>query len=253
MPRDEASDESLLSPADRQGIAEIRRQLDAEFEALVERPEGRRLQSIKAEHRARSRVRRRRVRAGLGVVVAGGLVGFSAGALFTRVVLDSDRGAQPAASIAPPRAETPPGPDASQRAQAEASPAEAVRRALDGWLDATVRRDIAAQMAFYPDVVPVYYTWRNVPAARVRDEKEKVFGEATILDIRAGPPTIEVASDGRSAVSRFRKAYVIEGPGVKRRGEVVQELRWSRTERGWRIISERDEAPATRGATRARP
>src|SRR3712207_7843956 len=41
----------------------------------------------------------------------------------------------------------------------------------------------------------------------------------------------------------FRKKYVIESGGKRRNGEVVQELRWSRTntdKQAWRITSERD-------------
>ena len=39
---------------------------------------------------------------------------------------------------------------------------------------------------------------------------------------------------------RFRKRYVIRGERLNRRGEVEQELRWTETDDGWRIVSERD-------------
>ena len=39
---------------------------------------------------------------------------------------------------------------------------------------------------------------------------------------------------------RFRKKYAIEGGGEDRHGEVLQELRWERTDDGWKIVSERD-------------
>lgn len=41
-------------------------------------------------------------------------------------------------------------------------------------------------------------------------------------------------------MTRFRKRYVIDGPVIRRRGEVVQELRWTRMADGWRIVAERD-------------
>jgi ketosteroid isomerase-like protein len=131
-------------------------------------------------------------------------------------------------------------------APAADSPGAAVRdttdinAALADWLDATKRGDIDRQMSFYPPRVPVYYTWRDVPRDAVRDEKRKVFGAATRLDITTDTPSIEVSDNGRSALARFRKRYVIEGPTTKRRGEVVQELRWSRMPDGWRIVAERD-------------
>jgi hypothetical protein len=51
---------------------------------------------------------------------------------------------------------------------------------------------------------------------------------------------LELTDGGRRAVTRFRKRYVIEGPTIRRRGEVIQELRWSRLPDGWRITAERD-------------
>ncbi len=38
---------------------------------------------------------------------------------------------------------------------------------------------------------------------------------------------------------RFRKRYNIEGIRNSR-GEVLQELRWAKTDEGWKIIGERD-------------
>ena len=49
-----------------------------------------------------------------------------------------------------------------------------------------------------------------------------------------------MSRDGRTAVMRFRKRYQITGGPASRSGEVLQELRWRRTEGGWRIVSERD-------------
>jgi len=134
----------------------------------------------------------------------------------------------------------------------ERDPAEDVRATLKAWLDATRQGDVAAQMAFYPRLVPVYYTWRNTPRSTVLAEKRKVFADARVLDIRTGPPRIELTPDGTGAVTSFRKAYVIEGPRVHRRGEVLQELRWARTGQGWKITSERDAAVLAGGSHRAR-
>ena len=49
-----------------------------------------------------------------------------------------------------------------------------------------------------------------------------------------------MSRDGRTAVMRFRKRYQITGGEGARSGEVLQELRWRRTDGGWRIVSERD-------------
>jgi hypothetical protein len=76
--------------------------------------------------------------------------------------------------------------------------------------------------------------------AVVRAEKSRVFSHANSIDILTAVPGIRVSSDGRTATMRFRKKYAIEGVDADRRGEVLQELRWVRTDDGWKIVSERD-------------
>lgn len=112
--------------------------------------------------------------------------------------------------------------------------------ALDEWIAATNARDIQRQMDFYNQKVNAFYLTRNVPREAVRAEKSRVFGRANRIDIRAAAPGIRVSRDGRTATMRFRKKYAIEGGGEDRRGEVLQELRWQRTDDGWKIVSERD-------------
>lgn len=117
---------------------------------------------------------------------------------------------------------------------------ETLRGALDEWIAATNARDIQRQMDFYNQKVNAFYLTRNVPREAVRAEKSRVFGRADRIDIRAAAPGIRLSRDGRTATMRFRKKYAIEGGGEDRRGEVVQELRWHRTDDGWKIVSERD-------------
>ena len=117
---------------------------------------------------------------------------------------------------------------------------ETLRGALDEWIAATNARDIQRQMGFYNQKVNAFYLTRNVPREAIRAEKSRVFGRANVIDIRADAPGIRLSRDGRTATMRFRKKYAIEGGGEDRRGEVVQELRWRRTDEGWKIVSERD-------------
>ncbi|HEX5707973.1 MAG TPA: nuclear transport factor 2 family protein [Pyrinomonadaceae bacterium] len=112
--------------------------------------------------------------------------------------------------------------------------------ALDGWVAATNARDINRQMSFYDSRLGAFYLARGASREAVRAEKRRVFERASAVDVSAGGPDIRLAPDGRTAVMRFRKRYSIEGAGVGRRGEVVQELRWRRTPQGWKIVSERD-------------
>ncbi|HEY0098060.1 MAG TPA: hypothetical protein VGB76_03800 [Pyrinomonadaceae bacterium] len=115
-----------------------------------------------------------------------------------------------------------------------------LRRALEDWIAATNARDIERQMSFYPPVMRAFYLTRNAPRAAVRAEKERVFQRARTVEVRAAAPELIIQEQGRAAVMRFRKSYVIEGGGQNRSGEVVQELRWQLTPQGWKIFSERD-------------
>jgi ketosteroid isomerase-like protein len=150
-------------------------------------------------------------------------------------------GGSPAASPGPPRTDS-----SSRPADARNAGPSAERRALEqslrDWLDATRRRDLPGQMRFYPARVPVFYAWRDVPKERVRYEKMKVIGRARVVDIETDPPEIVFQNDGREAIMQFRKRYTIVGPGLSRRGEVLQELRWTRGGDGWKIVGERDAA-----------
>jgi len=118
--------------------------------------------------------------------------------------------------------------------------ADALRDEFASWLDATNSRDINKQMRFYMRELQAYYLTRNTPQRAVRLEKEKIFGAARSVNIRAGEPEIVFQNDGRTAVMRFVKEYRVAERSRTRQGAVVQELRWQRTGDGWRIFSERD-------------
>lgn len=118
--------------------------------------------------------------------------------------------------------------------------ANVLRQTLDQWLDATNARDIEKQLTFYVPEVKAYYLARNVSRAFVRAEKRRVFSNARTIEIRAEAPEIVFLDAARTAVMRFRKQYALSGAARTRRGEVVQELRWTRTPTGWKIFSERD-------------
>jgi len=149
---------------------------------------------------------------------------------------------------APPRPATPDRNTAAATAAApppnfasvEEESARILRRALEDWIAATNARDIERQMDFYPPVLQAFYLSRNTSRAAVRAEKERIFGQARTIDVRAAAPELIFQTSNRAAVMRFRKSYVVEGGGQNRRGEVVQELRWQRTPQGWKIFSERD-------------
>ncbi len=124
--------------------------------------------------------------------------------------------------------------------KAERDQAAILRTALDEWIAATNARDIKKQMTFYMPTLRAYYRTRHVPRETVRADKARVFEHANTIDIHADDPEIIFRETDHIAIMRFRKRYVIEGGPQSRRGEVVQELRWQQTSRGWKITSERD-------------
>ena len=228
-----------LTDADRKAIADIRRELDAEFGPLEaatplaadDPPPAARDEFVLPRVVDDSRERPWSARAGVvAAFVAGLLIGAILGAVATIALLWQQQDASAARAVPPPAATSPPPSDPVTAS---------LREEVDEWIDATRRGDVAAQMRFYPSRVPVFYTWRDVPRAAVRAEKEKLVGAATRLLIATDTPSIDVAGDG-TAVTRFRKRYVIEGPQITRKGEVLQELRWKRTGARWLIVGERD-------------
>jgi hypothetical protein len=148
-------------------------------------------------------------------------------------------GAAAPPSSAPLAAETNPSTEATQPDEVEAR-RELVTAAF-AWLEATLARDFAAQSAFYPERMEAFYLWRDVPKSEVLAEKRRVFEQARTIDIRIDPPQLLVDPGGRSGRMYFRKTYAIKGEGkLNRAGEVLQELRWTKQDDGWKIVSERD-------------
>jgi ketosteroid isomerase-like protein len=122
---------------------------------------------------------------------------------------------------------------------ADAGAQDELRAALGDWIAATNARDINRQMKFYAPTVGAFYLARNASRESVRAEKARVFANAGSVDVRASAPEITLGRDGQTAVMRFRKRYRIDGE-ESRAGEVLQELRWRRTNTGWKIVGERD-------------
>jgi serine/threonine protein kinase len=109
----------------------------------------------------------------------------------------------------------------------------------DQWINATTSRDINRLISFYPPVVESFYLKRNVSRAAVRDEKQRLIEQASSIELETSQPDITFGNDGRTAIMTFHKRWNFRG-AQNSSGEVVQELRWSKTNEGWKITSERD-------------
>ena len=122
----------------------------------------------------------------------------------------------------------------------EAAEADALRAELVRWVEATNEKDIRRQMDFYAPRLRAYYLRREATRDFVRAEKSRVFDGATAVNISAEEPEVVFLEGGGAAVMRFRKRYDVRGGPRSGRGEVIQELRWRKTDGGWKIYSERD-------------
>lgn len=107
----------------------------------------------------------------------------------------------------------------------------------DQWINATTARDIEKVISFYPPVVETFYRKHNVARSAVRVEKQRLLEQANSIEMRASEPQTTI--NGDTATMTFRKSWNFRG-AQSSRGEVVQELRWVKTNQGWKISSERD-------------
>lgn len=135
----------------------------------------------------------------------------------------------PPAHVESPRVERPPRPvlpalsgplpsDANNRERV------ALRIALSEWLASARFREIDRHVAFYLPQVSVYFVERDVPRTAIRADKARLLGQAEMVEVMAGEPTITWSPDARRATVRFRKQSVIGGPDASHSGEVLQEL-----------------------------
>jgi ketosteroid isomerase-like protein len=147
-----------------------------------------------------------------------------------------DKGGAPV--LPAPRAANSPVLDDSQKNQPRDARTE-LRTALGDWVTATNSRDLEKQMAFYAPTLSVFYRKRNATNASVRAEKTRLLSQAASIEVRVGEPEIEVDSNQQMATMRFNKSWNFGGAN-RESGEVIQELRWRKTESGWKIVSERD-------------
>jgi serine/threonine protein kinase/ketosteroid isomerase-like protein len=135
------------------------------------------------------------------------------------------------------RAERRPTAPAFDRARAS----DELRTAITDWIATTNDRDVAGHLAAYAPTVSRFYLERNVPRSRVRAVKQQLFDEASEVRMSVGDARVSYSNAGRTATTRFRKDYeVTKHDGTVSRGAVLQELVWTRTTDGWRIVAERD-------------
>jgi YD repeat-containing protein len=144
---------------------------------------------------------------------------------------------QAIAELAEPFSSTTDAATDEQRAQLDSA---ALRDALKGWIAATNRRDIESLMRFYNSKVEAFYRARDVAQDFVRDDRARMFQRAEAIEVTVDDPEITSDPKDNTATMRFRKNYLVKVDGRERRGEVIQQLRWLRTEEGWKIVSERD-------------
>ena len=137
-----------------------------------------------------------------------------------------------------PREAASPVPDNTQQNSPRDARTE-LKAALGNWVAATNSRDLNQQMTFYAPTLSVFYLKRNATLASVRAEKNRLLSQPDAIEVRAGEPEIQLDANEQAATMRFHKSWSFSGAN-RAGGEVIQELRWRKTDAGWKIISERD-------------
>ena len=120
------------------------------------------------------------------------------------------------------------------------SDAAVISRELKSWVAATNARDLKKHLSFYMPRLRAFYLARNVSREAVRNERARAFDRADLIEVHAQAPETILVEGGHVAIMRFRKNYLTKRGAQIQRGEVIQELRWRRTDQGWKIFSERD-------------
>ncbi|HEY9404846.1 MAG TPA: protein kinase [Pyrinomonadaceae bacterium] len=115
----------------------------------------------------------------------------------------------------------------------------ALRSTIDGWLAAHNSRNLSQVTNFYMRNVSTFYLKQNTTRAAVRAEKSRLFQAPSMTIRRTSDPQITFGQDGNTATTIFRKSYS-RGDASQSQGEVLQEIVWQKTNRGWKIIGERD-------------
>lgn len=117
---------------------------------------------------------------------------------------------------------------------------EALRSVLDAWVAATNARDAEKLISFYNSKVDAFYHSENVSQDFVRADKTRWFKRADLLEVNVNNPEITISGDRRTATMRFHKTYTVRVSGREHHGEVLEWLKWLRTDDGWKIVGERD-------------
>jgi YD repeat-containing protein len=144
---------------------------------------------------------------------------------------------QTVANIAKANPSSTDAPADEQRAQGDL---ESLRTALDGWIAATNARDADKLISFYNSKVDAFYRSEHVSQEFVQADKAGWFKRADLLEVKATNPEITMSGDGRTATMRFHKTYTVKVGGREHHGEVLEWLKWLRTDDGWKIVGERD-------------
>ena len=144
-------------------------------------------------------------------------------------------------------APSPPAPSPSPEASVAQPPTTAeaetervaLRSTIDGWVAAHNSRNLSQVTNFYMRNVSTFYLKQNTTRAAVRAEKARLFQTPSMTIRRTSDPQVTFGRDGNTATTVFRKSYS-RGDASQPQGEVLQEIIWQKTNRGWKIIGERD-------------
>ncbi len=118
---------------------------------------------------------------------------------------------------------------------------QSINKTLQAWINASEEYDIKRYVSFYAQTLEGYYEARNVSRRAVEVDKLRQFGQekSPIIDIHS--LSVNLNQGQRAATVRLTKRVALRNDhGESHSRDVMQELRWLKSSRGWKIVSERD-------------
>jgi hypothetical protein len=114
-----------------------------------------------------------------------------------------------------------------------------VEQTLVDWKTASEDFDLEANVSNYADNVD-YYTGGKVSKSKIKQDKQKAYSTYDTININISDIKITPDPSGEKATVVFNKEWDFATLDKKNRGEVTQQIIFSKVAGKWKIVSEKD-------------
>jgi hypothetical protein len=114
-----------------------------------------------------------------------------------------------------------------------------VEQTIIDWKTASEDFDLDGNVSNYADTVD-YYTGGKVSKSKIKQDKQKAYSTYDTININISEIKITPDPSGEKATAVFNKEWDFATLDKKNRGEVTQQIIFSKVGGKWKIISEKD-------------